>query len=193
MSNKKPDESVPGDVPASENTFFDWMRGLRVPRQPGWIGGVCAGIAARLGIDPIIVRGIVVVLAVLGGPALLLYAAAWLLLPDNYDRIHLQELFRGNFTKAHAGIGDPQKHAFLGIDIDSDEPLVSVLGGIAEQVANSDTKHGGGGVQDDGGQGAELECHRLVRHQMLMIADQCGQKFTQVAPLLSAVIRRLLP
>ena len=81
------------------------MRGLRIPRQPGWIGGVCAGIAARLGIDPIIVRGIVVVIAVLGGPALLLYAAAWLLLPDSYDRIHLQEAIRGNFDKAHAGIG----------------------------------------------------------------------------------------
>ncbi|MHA6669208.1 PspC domain-containing protein [Homoserinimonas sp. A447] len=91
--------------PGSDNTFFDWMRGLRIPRQPGWIGGVCAGIAARLGIDPIIVRGIAVVIAVLGGPALLLYAAAWLLLPDQYDRIHLQEAIRGNFDKAHAGIG----------------------------------------------------------------------------------------
>lgn len=81
------------------------MRALRLPRQRGWIGGVCAGIAERLGIDPIIVRGIAVVVAVLGGPALLLYAAAWLLLPDADDRIHLERLTRGDFDPANIGIG----------------------------------------------------------------------------------------
>jgi phage shock protein PspC (stress-responsive transcriptional regulator) len=80
------------------------MRSLDLPRQPGWIGGVCAGIAARLGIDPLIVRGIVVVVAVLGGPALLLYAAAWLLLPDAANKIHLEELFRGRLESPLAGI-----------------------------------------------------------------------------------------
>ena len=105
MSQEQPAPAPQPVKPGSDNTFFDWMGGLGVPRQPGWIGGVCAGVAARLGIDPIIVRGIVVVIAVLGGPALLLYAAAWLLLPDQYDRIHLQEAIRGNFDKAHAGIG----------------------------------------------------------------------------------------
>src|SRR5690554_3097805 len=115
MSTDHPAPSPEPTRPSNENTFFDWMRGLRVPRQPGWIGGVCAGIAARLGIDPIIVRGIVVVIAVLGGPALLLYAAAWLLLPDHYDRIHLQEALRGNFDRAHAGIGVMVLLSFLPI------------------------------------------------------------------------------
>src|SRR5690554_2527822 len=115
MSTDHPAPSPEPTRPSNENTFFDWMRGLRVPRQPGWIGGVCAGIAARLGIDPIIVRGIVVVIAVLGGPALLLYAAAWLLLPDSYDRIHLQEAIRGNFDRAHAGIGVMVLLSFLPI------------------------------------------------------------------------------
>jgi phage shock protein PspC (stress-responsive transcriptional regulator) len=87
------------------NRFFDWMRGLGIVRQPGWIGGVCAGVAARLGIDVIIVRGIVVVLAIFGGPALLLYAAAWLLLPDVDDNIHLERLFHGEFTPPVIGVG----------------------------------------------------------------------------------------
>lgn len=87
------------------NRFFDWIRGLDVRREPGWIGGVAAGVAARLGIDPLIVRGIIVVVAILGGPALLLYAAAWLLLPDTNDRIHLERLFKGEFDGAIAGIG----------------------------------------------------------------------------------------
>jgi len=81
------------------------MRALRLPRQHGWVGGVCAGVAQRLGIDPIIVRGIAVVVAVLGGPAFLLYAAAWLLLPDADDRIHLERLTRGDFDPANVGIG----------------------------------------------------------------------------------------
>ena len=92
-------------APTAGHRFFDWMRGLGITREPGWIGGVCAGVAARLGIDPIIVRGIAVVVAVLGGPALLLYAAAWLLLPDQENRIHLERLLRGEFYGAIAGIG----------------------------------------------------------------------------------------
>jgi phage shock protein PspC (stress-responsive transcriptional regulator) len=102
--------TAPTPPPASpptpdKNRFFDWMRGLGIPRQRGWVGGVCAGVAERLGIDPIIVRGIAVVVAVLGGPALLLYAAAWLLLPDADDRIHLERLIKGDFDPANIGIG----------------------------------------------------------------------------------------
>lgn len=100
-------------LPPTSNRFFDWMRGLGIVRTPGWIGGVCAGIAARLGIDAVIVRGIAVVVAVLGGPALLLYAAAWLLLPDLDDRIHLERLLRGTFDRAAVGIGVLVLLAFL--------------------------------------------------------------------------------
>lgn len=96
-TNEPPAQSTP-------NRFFGWLRRADVPRRPGWIGGVCAGVADRLGIDVVIVRGIVVVVAVLGGPAFLLYAAAWLLLPDQQDRIHLERLLRGVFDQAIVGI-----------------------------------------------------------------------------------------
>ncbi|WP_022901985.1 PspC domain-containing protein [Humibacter albus] len=86
-----------GSAPTNGARFFGWLRGLGLIRQNGWIGGVCGGVAARLGIDPIIVRGIAVVIAVLGGPAFLLYAAAWLLLPDAHGDIHLERLLRGAF------------------------------------------------------------------------------------------------
>ena len=95
------------EAPAPEpqsNRFFEWMRSLEIPRQPGWVGGVCAGIAARLGIDPLIVRGILVVVAIFGGPVILLYAAAWLLLPDASNKIHLEEVFKGRFESPIAGI-----------------------------------------------------------------------------------------
>lgn len=102
---EEPGDPLPESPSPGANRFFTWMRSIDLPRQPGWIGGVCAGIAARLGIDPILVRGIVVVVAVLGGPALLLYAAAWLLLPDHKGTIHLEELSKGRLESPIAGIG----------------------------------------------------------------------------------------
>ncbi|QEO08773.1 PspC domain-containing protein [Protaetiibacter larvae] len=75
-----------------------------MPRRHGWLGGVCAGVAQRLGIDPILVRGVVVVVAVLGAPVALLYAVAWFLLPDQEGTIHAQELGHGRITRALPGI-----------------------------------------------------------------------------------------
>lgn len=94
----------PTEPPTAGERFFAWLRSIDLRREPGWIGGVCAGIAARIGIDPLIVRGIAVVIAILGGPALLLYAAAWLLIPASDGKLHLEEVFRGRFEPAVAGI-----------------------------------------------------------------------------------------
>lgn len=94
----------PTAPPPSDDRFFAWLRSLGVPRQPGWIGGVAAGIAARLGIDPIIVRGVLVVVALFLPVAFLAYGAAWLLLPDTTGRIHLESMLRGVFDSALVGI-----------------------------------------------------------------------------------------
>ncbi len=88
----------------SSHGFFAWIRSLAIQRQPGWIGGVASGIAARIGIDPIIVRGVLVVLALFAAPVLVFYAVAWLLLPDADGRIHAQRLLRGDPQPALAGI-----------------------------------------------------------------------------------------
>jgi phage shock protein PspC (stress-responsive transcriptional regulator) len=49
------------------------------------VAGVAGGIARELGIDPLFVRAAFVLLAVAGGSGFLLYAAGWLLLPDEGD------------------------------------------------------------------------------------------------------------
>lgn len=94
--------TAPGTAPGSPpgSGFFDWLRGLGITRSSDdrWFTGVSGGIAAKAGIDPLIVRGVFVVLAVLGGPGLLLYLAGWLLLPDTAGRIHLEDIFRGRAT-----------------------------------------------------------------------------------------------
>jgi phage shock protein PspC (stress-responsive transcriptional regulator) len=90
--------------PSTSDRFFSWTAGLGLVRGDGWIGGVAAGIAARLRIDPLIVRGILVVAALFGLPLLFLYAVAWAVLPDLDGRIPLQEAFRSRFTPALVGI-----------------------------------------------------------------------------------------
>ncbi|WP_106816711.1 PspC domain-containing protein [Microbacterium timonense] len=99
-----PPPTAPPELPTGAERFFSWVQGLGVVRADGWLGGVCGGIAARLRIDPLIVRGIFVVVALFGFPALLVYAIAWALLPDAEGRIHLRELFRGRYDAAVTGI-----------------------------------------------------------------------------------------
>lgn len=76
--------------------FFTWLRGIGISRpSERWIGGVAAGIADRAGIDPLIVRGIFIALAVIGGPGILIYLIGWFLLPDARGRIEAERLVRG--------------------------------------------------------------------------------------------------
>src|SRR3954454_23018356 len=55
---------------------------LRRDRQRGLVGGVLAGLGARMGIDPVILRVAFVIAAVAsGGLALLVYLVAWAAIP----------------------------------------------------------------------------------------------------------------
>lgn len=97
--NTTPDSERSGEGPGgprSGSSFFAWLRSLGIVRgSDRWFAGVAGGIAARAGIDPLIVRGVFVVLALLGGPGLLIYLVGWLLLPDAQGRIHTEDIFRG--------------------------------------------------------------------------------------------------
>lgn len=94
-----------GEAPASRSDrFLLWIAGLGLARVDGWIGGVSAGIAARLRIDPLIVRGVLVVAALFGLPVIFLYAAAWALLPDAEGRVHARDLIRGDYQPVQLGI-----------------------------------------------------------------------------------------
>ncbi|MBM7819023.1 phage shock protein PspC (stress-responsive transcriptional regulator) [Cellulosimicrobium cellulans] len=94
-----------GTRPSGTDGFFDAVRRVGVYRSDDrWIGGVASGVAERFGIDPLIVRGLLFVTFFLSGAGLVLYGAAWALLPERRDgRIHLQEAFRGNVDVALLG------------------------------------------------------------------------------------------
>ena len=71
--------------------FFSIVRGFGLQRGPErWLGGVCGGIAAKLNVDVAFVRIAFLVFCLLPGPALVLYIAAWLVLPDQRNSIPLQ-------------------------------------------------------------------------------------------------------
>ncbi|MEV8264955.1 PspC domain-containing protein [Microbacterium sp. NPDC077057] len=90
--------------PRGADRFLLWVAGLGVVRTDGWLGGVAAGIAIRLRIDPLIVRGILVVAALFGLPALFLYALAWAVLPDVDGRVHLRDLLQRRYDPVQLGI-----------------------------------------------------------------------------------------
>ncbi|MET0480924.1 MAG: PspC domain-containing protein [Mycetocola sp.] len=107
-------EAPPTPGPTSANaptvpqqgTFFDWIRSAGLVRtDDAWLAGVGGGIARRTGLDPLIIRGIILVVAILGGPALFLYAVAWALLPDSQGRIHAERAIKGIFDPAMVAIG----------------------------------------------------------------------------------------
>ena len=54
---------------------------LRRDREGGWLGGVCAGVSRRYGVDLWLVRFAFVAATAAGGIGILIYALAWLLIP----------------------------------------------------------------------------------------------------------------
>lgn len=107
-----PAPDAPAPQPESAK-FFNWLRGLGVQRGPNrWVGGVCSGLANRWGIDPVIVRGLAVVLTLFFGVGLLAYGVAWALLPEPDGRIHVEEVARGRWS---AGMTGAAIVTFLGL------------------------------------------------------------------------------
>lgn len=93
--------------PQSESAkFFHWLRQLGIQRNNSrWVGGVCSGLAEKWGIDPVIVRGLAVVLTLFFGVGLLAYGLAWALLPEPDGRIHAEEVAHGRWSAGMTGAG----------------------------------------------------------------------------------------
>lgn len=85
------------------NRFLGAIRDTGLRRSPdGWIAGVCSGIARRMRLDPLVVRALFILLALVFGAGITLYLVAWLLLPDAQGRIKLQSAVRGGDNGAVA-------------------------------------------------------------------------------------------
>jgi len=101
---------APGPGPAAgrdgQQRFFATVRGWGVVRgEDRWFAGVCGALARRLGVDAVVVRGVLVALTVVGGLGLALYGVAWALLPDARGRIEAEAALRGDVSASLAGAG----------------------------------------------------------------------------------------
>lgn len=56
--------------------------GLVRPRDGRWVGGVCVGIARRLGVSASTVRLLFLISMLLPGPQIVAYLVAWVLIPS---------------------------------------------------------------------------------------------------------------
>ena len=58
------------------------MKGLVRPRRGRWIAGVCAALAQRFDVSPLLVRVVFVVSTLIPGPQFIVYIALWILIPS---------------------------------------------------------------------------------------------------------------
>ncbi|WP_406832049.1 PspC domain-containing protein [Pedococcus sp. KACC 23699] len=76
--------------------FFGWLRSIDLRRDGDdkWLAGVCSGIATRLGVDPIVIRAVLVLLVVMGGVGITVYLIAWAFLPNDKEDIVAERALR---------------------------------------------------------------------------------------------------
>ena len=82
-----PPGSPPPGPPPQGSVLDDGFARLRASgferdTDARWFGGVCAGLARRFGVDPVLIRAAAVVLAFVGGLGITAYVVLWLLMPD---------------------------------------------------------------------------------------------------------------
>lgn len=91
--------------PGSTSGLGAELRALRRSSSQRVVAGVLGGLGQRLGIDPVVLRIATAVLTLFGGVGILLYAAAWLLVPadDAPGSILDQALGRTDDRESSAG------------------------------------------------------------------------------------------
>jgi phage shock protein PspC (stress-responsive transcriptional regulator) len=70
------------EAPVTDTSSGTGRPPLRRPFEDRMLGGVAAGIARYLGVDPAVIRIAFVVLTLVGGGGIALYLAGLLLIPD---------------------------------------------------------------------------------------------------------------
>lgn len=100
-----PPEPAGRELSPQLTRFFTWIRSTGLSRGGNRVlAGVCGGIAERIGVEPLVVRVITILLAVLGAPVIFAYAVGWALLPNAEGSIRAEQALRGVFDPAMIAI-----------------------------------------------------------------------------------------
>ncbi len=96
MTDTSTQQSPPPGAGGFIDDSLERLRGLGVHRDTGrrWFGGVCAGIAGRFGVDPLLIRAAAIALTIAGGVGIPIYLVLWLLLPDQHGAILAERALR---------------------------------------------------------------------------------------------------
>lgn len=115
------DAGSPDGLSALPGWVRSGVRSWGVTRsEESWVSGTLGGVAARYGLDPLLVRGVFAAACLLSaGLALLAYAVAWTVLPGPDGRVLWAQLRRSDFSGAGVGVA-----AVGGVG------LVSLLSGV---------------------------------------------------------------
>ncbi|GAA5030744.1 PspC domain-containing protein [Actinopolymorpha pittospori] len=128
-----PEGATSDDAPPADHTAPDGggsgrhdgllgeVRRLRRIDEGHVLGGVCAGLGRQLGIDPVVLRVVLAVLAPFGGVGIILYGTGWLLMPQDRGEESILEQQLGRRRN-----GSPDNAIFVG--------AVVVLGLVAVSI-----------------------------------------------------------
>lgn len=72
--------------------FYEALRrpGITRASDGRWFAGVAAGLARRLGVDPLVVRGAFILFGLFFGMGVALYLVCWLLMPDEKGKLPIE-------------------------------------------------------------------------------------------------------
>jgi phage shock protein C len=92
---------------ANRGAGLSGIRSLRRAAGDRLVAGVAGGLAEYFDVDVVLVRVAIVALALLGGFAVPLYVAAWLLVPEEgTDESIAERILRHGFGDDHGGRDD---------------------------------------------------------------------------------------
>lgn len=97
-----------GDATATDNSTTSRLRSVTDARRSTddrLVGGVCTGLARHLDIDPVIVRIVFAVLTFVGGAGIIMYVAAWFLLPSDSGPSVAADWFRLDDNEEKVRVG----------------------------------------------------------------------------------------
>lgn len=80
------------------------LNALRRSRDERWLGGVCGGIGQMTGLATWAWRLIFVLLAMVGGAGLVLYALLWILLPEQEAVAHRSDTGAGSGSGSNGNL-----------------------------------------------------------------------------------------
>jgi phage shock protein PspC (stress-responsive transcriptional regulator) len=102
----QPPPSEPGPHDEFDPHRLRTITDMRRSSDDRMVAGVCAGAARYLNVDPVVVRVVIAVLALAGLSGVIVYVAAWLLLPaDSADRSLVADWFSLDRNEPQVRVG----------------------------------------------------------------------------------------